>query len=182
MPRLAHRIRMACCLSVVSSMVSLGLGVFLLVRTPEQYTSDRALIIEPVQRNVGGLPPGAKIPVTFTLTNLSARPIKLLGAEGLCMPWWRDYGVEFTDETGFALPVLSRSIDDKGGSVASVSGASFPQLVLPGTSTQLSLSLLVRNGNYSGKFSGEVVLYTDFPASERRSQRISGMVVPLAQR
>jgi hypothetical protein len=68
------------------------------------------LRIDPPQISVGDLRAGSVIPVSFTLSNTSSRPIQVLGAEWCCTKWGciQPVGLPVT-----ALPHASRGVQLK---------------------------------------------------------------------
>lgn len=182
MPRLTVLMRLAWILAAACSLACLGLGTWLLRQTPEGKAEECLLRIHPLKQSLGDLPPGADVPLRFRVTNLSNRPIRLLGAEGHCFPWWRRYGVDFPDDTETSIPVLSFPADDLTGSVAWVQVEGMPVRVDPGACQEICLSLRVCKVSRSVAILGEVVLYSDAPGCERRSLPIDGRVVTISTR
>ncbi len=70
-----------------SGFLLLGLVAFLLGGTPAETRLAGGLRIEPQSVSLGDLPAGARVPVTFTVRNLSGGPVKLLGVEQFCTNW-----------------------------------------------------------------------------------------------
>jgi hypothetical protein len=152
MPRFTVFLRLACFFSALTSLLFFGMGALLLGRTSERIASEGSLRVESQTRALGDLAPGAEVPVTFTVTNLSSRSVKLLGVPGFCVSWGCVYATDF------------------------------PVRVSPHTSATFSLHLRPNTRESPGEFAFEVVLYTDVPGRERIPLRIAGRVVPLAER
>jgi hypothetical protein len=152
MPRLTVFLRRAWFLSALTSLLLFGLGAWLLGGTSEPIASEGALRVEPRVKDLGDLAPGAEVPVSFSVTNLSSKPVKLLGVPGFCVSWGCVYA------TGF------------------------PVRVSPRTSTTFSLHIRPNTCESADKFAFEIALCTDAPGRERTPLRITGRVVPLAER
>jgi hypothetical protein len=152
MSRLTVFPRLACFFSALTSLLLFGMGALLLGRTSERIVSEGSLRVEPRMRALGDLAPGAEVPLPFVVTNLSSRPIKLLGVPGFCVSW------------------------------GCVSSTDFPVRVPPHTSSTFSLHLRTSTRGFSGEFAFEVVLCTDAPGRERTPLQIAGRVLPSAER
>jgi hypothetical protein len=152
MSRLRVFLRLACFVSALTSLLLFGLSALVLSRPPERIEMEGTLRVEPQMRNLGDLVPGVEIPVPFTVTNLSSKPVKLLGVPGFCVSW----GCVFATD--------------------------FPVRVSPHTSTTFSIHIRPNTRGLSGELAFGVVLYTDAPGREQTPLRIAGRVVPLAAR
>jgi hypothetical protein len=152
MTRLTVFLRLACFLSALTSLLLFGLGALLLGGTSERIAFEGVLRVEPRMRALGDLAPGVEVPVPFTVTNLSSRPVKLLGVPGFCVSW------------------------------GCISATGFPIRVPPHTSSTFSLHLRPNTRGFSGEVAFDIVLYTDAPGRERTPLRIAGRVLPLAER
>jgi hypothetical protein len=181
MPRPPVFLRLACFLSALSSTVFFGLGAFLLGQTREGDAYGGTLRIDAPIRPRCDMRAGMEIAVAFRVTNMSLRPINLLGVDGLCTPCWPDPVLAALNETEFPLRTLWVPTSGKPGSMPSVCGDGFPFRVSPGSSKEVSLRLRARSTGYTGAFAGECILYSDAPGCERLPLRITGTVVPIAK-
>lgn len=151
MTRLTVFLRLACFLSALASMLLFGLGALLLGGPSQRIAMEGTLRVEPQMRDLGDLAPGVEISVPFTVTNLSSKPVKLLGVPGFCVSWGCVYVTDF------------------------------PVRVSPRTSTTFNLHVQTSARGVRGKIAFSVVLYTDAPGREQTPLRISGTVVPSAE-
>lgn len=147
MQRLAVSLRLASCFSVMSSLLFLGLGAFLLSRPTEGNRLGGVLRIEPPPESLGHLLPGSKTLVSFTVTNLSSEPVWMAGIESVCMPW------------------------------GCVEGLDFPAGVPPLDSRTFRLELRTPTTKFTGKFAHELVVYSDARGNERIPLELVGRVV-----
>jgi len=150
MPRLTL-LRLGSLLSALASLLLFGLGALLVGGASERIASERGLRVEPRMWALGDLAPGAEVPLNFTVTNPSSRPVKLLGISGFCVSW------------------------------GCVSATGFPVRVAPHSSARLGLHLRPSTGGFSGEFVTEVTLFSDAPGREQTLLRINGRVVRPAE-
>lgn len=136
----------ACCFLVVGS------SALLLGGAAERSAAEGTLRVEPRIRDLGDLAPGVEIPIGITVTNLSGKPVKLLGISGFCVSW----GCVFASD--------------------------FPLRLAPHDSTTFDLHLRPKAAGFSGTFVADVVLFADAPGRERTPLRVTGNVVHGAER
>ncbi len=151
MPRLTL-LQLGSLLSALASLLLFGLGALLLGGASERIAPERGPRVEPRMWALGDLAPGAAVPVNFTVTNTSSRPVKLLGISGFCVSW---------------------------GCVSAATG--FPVRVAPHGSATVGLHLRPSTGGFSGEFATEVILFSDAPGREQTPLRINGRVVRPAE-
>ena len=133
-------------MSVLSFLLFLGLAAFLRGGASKGDNSGGVLRVDPAVRSLGMARAGAKIPVTFAVTNTSASAVRLLGIETGCMQW------------------------------GCVEGTDFPVRIPPSGCIDVTIGFRPPPGASLGPFAGEVKLYSDAPGSERTVLRISGEV------
>jgi hypothetical protein len=87
--------RTICHLSVGASIVCLIATALTFARVPDAEATWDALRLRSVHRSLGDVPPGAEIPVSFTVTNRCSRTVTLLGASQFCTDWGCVYASRF---------------------------------------------------------------------------------------
>lgn len=97
-------------------------------------------------KSLGELRPGIVVPIVFTITNHSHRPVWILGVKSFCMPW------------------------------GCISGQCLPAEIPAGESRQVTVALLTKTGGFSGRFNGTIELYTSIHVNHYLSVRIDGRI------
>jgi hypothetical protein len=90
--RFSLLLRLGFFLALVSSVTLFAAGAYVLGLAPRRLGLGGSLRVEPKTRWLGDLRPGVEVPVSFTVTNLSDRPARMLGATQFCTTWgcvWR---------------------------------------------------------------------------------------------
>ena len=182
MPRSAFILSVGCFLSVLSALLLFGLGALSWAQEFGAEPFQATLYVESLPRTLRDLRPGEEVLIAYRVTNLTNKPVRLLGAKGFCMPWWRRYGVNFSNDTKTPIPVPRLPTHDESGWVTWIAGREFPCRVAPGSSREITLSMWVRSGVQPCDFSGAATLYSDAVGCEQTSLEIAGRIVSFGKR
>jgi hypothetical protein len=108
--------------------------------------SQGGLVVDPRVHPLGQLQAGKIVPMTVTMTNRSARPVRLLGAHDVCATW------------GCLL------------------GRGLPMDIPAGANRQVQIDVRPHPRGFSGEFTGEIVFYSDCPGAEQIPVRVAGRI------
>jgi hypothetical protein len=81
------RFGMVCSLAISVALFALAAWAWSEGEHRASTTPGDLLQIDPPQRSLGDIKAGSVVPVSFTLSNRSSRPIRVLGVEFFCTKW-----------------------------------------------------------------------------------------------
>jgi hypothetical protein len=123
------------------------LGICRIGNAPAQ-SVNRGLVVQQPIKSLGSLQAGSVVPLLFTLTNTTARPIRILGSGDKCVLW---------------------------GCLAS---KNLPVVIPPKAGGRVEIKLKTAHRGFSGAFDGAIVLFTDSPVTTHVSLGVTGRIVP----
>ena len=135
-------------------VVSLSLFAMALVYSSQAILGDASghmLLVDQSPQSVGDLPPGKTVPLTVTVKNRSFSPVRLVGSDDVCAAW------------------------------GCLVGKGFPMDVGAMSTREVRIELRTAHRKFSGEFSGEIILYSDYPGKERIPVRVMGRIIESQQ-